>query len=325
MISQYLKYGSIFDVEYKDPESHVNISLEEAADEYIRRMVLPNGYYLASSGGLDSSIIWCLKKYDAFCVSSDGNSDIKYAKLLNPDVEEIKFDVDLENEIALTMNLWDEPHCSKTDPYDHFVYRQHNNIITGEELYHLDLFNIINRRGDYIDRFTDVVEIFTDKEIYNLGLKPYRIKLRLNSLFHLESFLYDCWTKISRKIFFHFDHVISPFLNEDIIQFYRSLPTDFKVNKKLQQAVGVRVLPKVILEREKDYQSQGPNKKFMEVYREQYQNLVNKYLKDRSREIFEVIDYDEAQKHLNHYRKMWCLLNLSVWTENNKEKLICLI
>ncbi len=85
------------------------------------------------------------------------------------------------------------------------------------------------------------------------------------------------------------------------------------------------MLPKVILEREKDYQSQGPNKKFMEVYREQYQNLVNKYLKDRSREIFEVIDYDEAQKHLNHYRKMWCLLNLSVWTENNKEKLICLI
>jgi asparagine synthetase B (glutamine-hydrolysing) len=318
MISQYLKYGSVFDVEYEEPDKYVDISLDEAVERHLALLELPNGYRLASSGGLDSSIIWCLKPYDAFCVSSIGNSDIKYARMLNPEVDDIKFDVDLEYEITQTMSLWDKPHCGKTDPYDHFVYRQHTNIITGEELYHLDASNIMNRKGDYIDRFTDTVEIFTDREIYELGLNPYRIELRSNSIYHLEYFIYDCWTKISRKIFFHFDRVISPFLTEKFIKFYKLLPMTLKVHKNLQRAVGEKVVPKFIYDREKNYHTNGPNEQFMEAYREQYQNLVNKYLKDSSREIFKIVSYQSVQKHLNHYRKMWCLLNLSVWLEMRK-------
>ena len=64
-----------------------------------------------------------------------------------------------------------------------------------------------------------------------------------------------------------------------------------KVHKNLQRAVGERVLPKFICDREKNYHTDGPNEKFMEAYREQYRNLVNKYLKDRSREIFKIINF----------------------------------
>ena len=64
-----------------------------------------------------------------------------------------------------------------------------------------DMIDYLYLFDRYIDRFTDIVEVFTDAEIFEMGLKPYRIRLKKDKLLHLESFLYDCWTKISRKIF----------------------------------------------------------------------------------------------------------------------------
>lgn len=324
MINQYLKYGSVFDVDYKNPHGYMQIDEDEAVKEYLKRVELPNGCYLASSGGVDSSIIWCLKEYDSFCVSSEGNSDIKYAKLLNPKVTDIEFEVDLEEELILTANLWDKPHCGKTDPYDHFVYRQYDKIITGEELYHLDLFRILKMKGKYIDRFTKTVEIFSDDEIRELGHQPFTLKLRKDNMFHLEAFLYDCWTKISRKIFFKFDHVVSPFLTDRFINFYKRLPIRLKANKRLQHIIGKRVLPEIIYERKKDYQIDGPNKKFLKKYHNQYEYLITKYLRDKNKNIFQIIRYDSAQKYLSNYKKMWNLLNLSVWLEKGKNYEKCI-
>jgi hypothetical protein len=81
--------------------------------------------------------------------------------------------------------------------------------------------------------------------------------------------------------------------------------------------IAEKVIPKEIHERQKTYYIDGPNKKFLDEYKIQYNKLINKYLKDRSMRIFSMLDYDIVQKHLNNYRKMWALLNLSIWLQIN--------
>jgi hypothetical protein len=207
------------------------------------------------------------------------------------------------------------------DFYDWHIYQQfpHKLIITGEEHSIVDILYILSQNGSLIERFFKTIEVFTDEEIYEFGYKPLSYNLRKNNIEHLITFVEEWWTVANRKIFFSNRKIRteSPYFSDEADSFYRRLPYSLKHNKKLKKAIAKKRLPEFISNRPKrTHQSrQSPNPVFLNNNKHQYNSLVNKYLKDENKKLFKYLSYELVQKYLNNYRKMWALLNLSIWIE----------
>lgn len=318
IISEYLKFGSVY--KYEPKITKVNyIGFDDAVNEYskllhevIKQLDESNPTY-AISGGLDSSLIFSyLNKPDAICIHAKGNSDKYYATKLYPDVKIIEEynNIDIEYCLIHIQKLWETPHCKLGDLFDWYVYQQSDNLITGDEIIHYNIDETLIRNPN---NFFNNISIFSDREILLMGLEPPR-KIHIENIGYLIDYIHNWYTYINRRIFFIHDHVKSPFM--EVNKFYNNLPIQYLNNKKLIKTIIRNRLPVWVLERSKK-STIGPSKEWYEKNKYQYDNLKLKYLTKKSRKIFEIIPYDFVQSCLDDYKKMWTLLNLSIWMEIN--------
>lgn len=329
-LGNYLQFGTeIDDIEYENPPK-IDITLEEAIEEYVsilkdilKSMAKKDPLYTLS-GGHDSSLIY--KFVDnpiCYCGYISGNTDYDFASRLCP--KTIKHDIseiDLEEALINLQSEWNYPHsCFWCDFFDEYVYTRYDNfIVVGEDLTHYNLLWNFKNRGGLINLFNERISIFSHEEVNMFGYSIKNISLKKNTLDDLMNFTFDWWSPKNRKIYYKYQEkgkIASPFLDERFLKFYKSLPIEYIYNKNITKEIVKRYLPNFISERKKRPYGNVPNPLYMENKRDSFNHLRDKYLVDRGKKIFKYLDYNLVNSYLEDFPKMWRLLNLSIWIQNN--------
>lgn len=108
-----------------------------------------------------------------------------------------------------------------------------------------------------------------------------------------------------------------PFLDVELAEFLISTPVNLKLNEKVGKLPMRKAYetkwPKLLQNRPK----QGfwvPDELWQQ--RDDFQNLINEYLRDPHARIFKYLDFNGVQKNLKY--NIWYLLSLAVWLETKK-------
>lgn len=329
MLEYFLKIGTCYakDFTYEVPsDKMLNIKREDAINEYEKilkdncDLLRDQGYIFSLSGGLDSSLMFALAKPDkAFCCQVDGNKDYGYAKRLYPDVikESSFMDIPMETQIIENQKLWNVPHCRRADFYDYHIYHQYDNVAVGEHPNYCRYLEYLKRgRQSRLKLFIDWCQLFSDDQIREFGYDPPTIQLVEETFDDFMAFVED-WTKLTRKIFYHFrGKCESPYLMENARDYFKRLPIHLKTDKTIIREVAKRNLPEFISTRKKDtkvYKKFNP--KYAAYRQVELDNLKNKYLMNPEMKIFDHLPYEVVRKYLKDFRRCWNLLNLAIWFE----------
>ena len=129
----------------------------------------------------------------------------------------------------------------------------------------------------------------------------------------------DILVKIDRASMANSLELRAPFLDVDLATFCLSLPSRLKIKKEsdklLLRNAYSQIWPNSILTRSK--QGFGaPVTQWLKL--ESLRGLIEQYLKDPKKKIFELISFKQTRSIVNidNYKK-WILLVLSIWMEKN--------
>ena len=186
--------------------------------------------------------------------------------------------------------------------------------------------NYENLFDSYTDCFNACITIFQDHEIVEFGLEPEKITLKNDTLedFLIATFewgyktVYEYRTKVLAS-HFNMTHA-SPLINDpEMVDFCLSLPIEMKYCLGNES----HILKESILfpENIKEHMAQRIYPYIYKTIKPGMQILINKYLRDKNRKLFNHLDYDIVQKHLGNYVKAWNLLSLAVWMEIHDGKI----
>lgn len=183
-------------------------------------------------------------------------------------------------------------------------------------------FILVNKRKSYLDLFIEENSMFSKTEIKEMGLiDNWKYELREDNIHHLIKFI-DDWmvpNRLSSSLFASKlgIKIESPyFKNKKMIEFCRRLPIEYRychgIKKFLLKESLVNDLPDFVINN-KDF---NPNLNLFLNMKDQFNILKNKYLNNKNMSIYNYLNYNKISKFKN-YRKIWRLINLSIWLENN--------
>ena len=324
---QFLMFGGCFDnMDYEKPPDYMDITFDEALAEYNRllgsRVKRYTEMYYTLSGGYDSSLIYTFlqMRHRTICFKVNGNSDYDYACRLDPFViiDNTFNDIDVEKKLIEMNNQMDKPHCFRSDLYDYHMYTSSTKCIFGDDPIHLNLSDCIVKSVININTFLNSILIFKPHEIKEFGYEPieYDIKGRFEELIY---FVYDWYTKLSRKLFFDYG-MKSPYFDDEVISFYKNIPIEYQLDKKLIKQLVKMKLPDFIYNRKKGIPPIGKTQ-WYEEHQLEIDKIEDKYLKSPDMKIYNWLDYDLVMKHKEDYHKKWMLINLSIWLEYSEQNI----
>jgi len=206
-----------------------------------------------------------------------------------------------------------------------------------------DLFRDDPFPKEYIGNFRSIYDyLFTDEEIEDLGLNVFQYQLRKEDVYHLFQVFLE-YKKSTNNMFFGMSDVEmrSPLFESPIDHYCMRLPFEMRecanVKKLPVREICFRNgVPEEIFKRKKlDWKSQyahrtGEFKRYhlpfdYSVELGDMNELVTEYLHNPNRKIFNLINFESCQKFVAYKdqmtMKIWSLLLLSMWMENNHESI----
>ncbi len=132
----------------------------------------------------------------------------------------------------------------------------------------------------------------------------------------------DILVKVDRASMANSIELRAPFLDVPFAEFAISLPFRLKINPKEEKVIMRRAFESLWPEEIRKRSKLGfgaPVKIWME--KPGVKKLINEYLNDKNKKIFEFISYKNTRKYIseNNY-KVWVLLTLAIWMEKHKFK-----
>ena len=175
----------------------------------------------------------------------------------------------------------------------------------------------------------NVRNFFTKEERKNLGVRaeyhqPYSFPADQNSLndimrTDLEKFVPgNMMVKSDRMAMANSLEVRTPFLDKDFAEFCITLPENLKIDGENDKIILRETMKSCWTETIRNRKKQGFGIGIESWFKEK--NLMkfsDDLLKDRREKVFDLIDYNETQKHLDKGQKHWNLMQLSLWAKNN--------
>lgn len=175
------------------------------------------------------------------------------------------------------------------------------------------------KKKSYLQCYLDNYSIFSDEEIKEFGYSPPFYELRNDNFQELVQCIVD-WLVPNRSTSNEFARIFgieidSPyFKSEEMINFCLSLPIEYRYcfgsKKHILKESLYRDLPKFIL----NLQNFNPNENNLSKVQDQISDLFERYLKNKDLKIYNYLDYDIVS-NISNFRKLWHLLNLSIWLE----------
>jgi len=178
---------------------------------------------------------------------------------------------------------------------------------------HLTYSDIINSFG-----------VFTSQEIHLMGIEPPEIKLKEESLSHALQATYDWYNPnmIGKRYPMLKENIgvtfVTPYSDDKLREWCFQMPYEYRFCMGSER----HVMRQFIDNKLPDYIVNRPKEPFQPRIDWWFENaklidyLMEKYLMDRGRSIFEWLNYDAVQKFVmdkNEPYKRWTLLNLSIW------------
>lgn len=113
--------------------------------------------------------------------------------------------------------------------------------------------------------------------------------------------------------------VRTPFLDKDFVEFCIQLPENLKLDGERDKIILREAMQNYWTDSIKNRKKQGFGSSVEHWFEEKsLMDLSNELLKDKTKKIFNFIDFNETQKFLNKDKKHWNLLQLALWAENLK-------
>ena len=113
--------------------------------------------------------------------------------------------------------------------------------------------------------------------------------------------------------------VRTPFLDKDFAEFCIQLPENLKLYGERDKIILREAMQNYWTDSIKNRKKQGFGSSVEHWFEEKsLMDLSNELLKDKTKKIFDFIDFNETQKFLNKDKKHWNLLQLALWAENLK-------
>lgn len=168
------------------------------------------------------------------------------------------------------------------------------------------------------------VQFFSKSELFKLGIDIIETNSldtnSLNDILHYDTREYlpgDILVKTDRAAMANSLEIRTPFLDKYFASFCLSLPINLKITEKKSKLILKKsfehLLPQEIINRKK----QGFGAPVHEWLKEKkVKELVNEYLIKKQNKIWGLLDYKVGIQYTSGY-KLWILLNLSIWLENN--------
>ena len=173
---------------------------------------------------------------------------------------------------------------------------------------------------------------FTDEEIFKL-MNVHKSEITFTSIFEIENFILEWFGKLYTidrpadiaKIFGV--TFFTPYMEKSIIDMTRKIPVELKkalnYHKYIFYQIASEKLPWYILSRKKGGLDLDVN--YFRKKENDILELSNRYLGSRSLKIYNYLDFKIVKKIHKEFRvnfdgifkKLWLLLNLSIWLEEN--------
>jgi asparagine synthase (glutamine-hydrolysing) len=113
--------------------------------------------------------------------------------------------------------------------------------------------------------------------------------------------------------------VRTPFLDMDFAEFCISLPDNLKINTEHDKIILRESMQNYWTESIRNRGKQGFGSEVENWFKtESLQKLSKEILENPKSKVFDLINFDAAQKLINKDKKHWNLLQLALWAENNK-------
>lgn len=204
------------------------------------------------------------------------------------------------------------------------------------------------KREHTIDRYIDSLPlnqfriIFDDDEVKALGLEPFKLELREESIDHIDELLFHMKEESANQFYQMIEDTLGckgyhPLRRKDILDVCRQTPYEIK------NALGIQKLPyreicyrwvgrKFAARPKRDWIPTIPPRNNWTIgdwdfnypiVLDSFKELIDIYLRDKSRKIYYHLDYNKLLKYYNSQppgitrfsRQIWNLLNLSIWME----------
>ncbi len=171
---------------------------------------------------------------------------------------------------------------------------------------------------------------FSQEERKNLGItenyhQDYTFSQNPNSLndimrTDLEKYVpANMMVKSDRMAMANSLEVRTPFLDKDFAEFCIQLPDSLKLNNDNDKIILREAMGKYWTENIRERRKQGFGSDVKEwLVEKNLIQLSDDLLRNKNHSIFNFIDFNTTQKHLDKGQKHWNLLQLALWAENNK-------
>lgn len=114
--------------------------------------------------------------------------------------------------------------------------------------------------------------------------------------------------------------VRTPFLDKDFAEFCIQLPDSLKLDTNNDKIILRETMQHYWTDSIKKRHKQGFGSPVEDWFKEKsLMNLSNDLLTDKSQKVFDYINFNDAQKHLNGDKKHWNLLQLALWAYNTQK------
>ena len=227
---------------------------------------------------------------------------------------------DLHSDIILTAIKLKQYNYTEAEKISFSSLYLENTAIPLNKIRYNSLLKYVNTTPLYNDNF--FYSIWPKKHLPN-ELESIEFKLKENTLRHR---LFAEWkqfivrTKIPTDILlagFNFEK-ISPYLESNLCEFSLSIPAHYKYTlnstKHLMREVYGKYLPDYILNKERT--GFNPNNIWADKYSVLINELLYKYVQDKTKKIHAYINVDHLIKIGEFtFNKKWALINLSIWIE----------
>lgn len=194
--------------------------------------------------------------------------------------------------------------------------------ITKESISHKNIFDFhLNRVRNY----------FSPKEIASLGIQSryhqeYSFNINpdsLNDMMRIDLEKYvpgNMLVKSDRMAMANSLEVRTPFLDKDFAEFCIQLPENLKLDGERDKIILRENMQNYWTENIKKRTKQGFGASVENWFEEKSLNdLSDVLLKDQTQRVFNLIDFNAAQKFLKKDKKHWNLLQLAIWADNNRK------
>jgi len=355
-----LKYRPL-DISYEEAKNKVHDLLVRAIKKRLVSSDVEVGTFLSGGvdSSLVSIIASklsgnCIK---TFCVSYPDHDELPFAKevaeKIKSQVESIEINPEDLEDLEDIIKYFDEPHADTSDFPQHLISKKASEkvkvIISGDgadELFLGYKWHLKKQESFFDNRIKNICsfnkelrsklwggtnnlsdDIFAE-DVYE-GLDDIRKMMVFDMTSHLPG---QILTKIDRTGMMHGLEVRSPFLDTELIEYVFNLPYEYKINERGQKIILRDILSEYT---NKDFafrKKQGfgspiwnwLNKDGIKRYVYTKLNettLLNNFL--NKEEIGKVLKdfYEVEDKHERSAQRLWVLLCLEIWLENNKKYL----